>query len=309
MFITVDIGGTKIALARYVNDALLETNMISTETEKGQDSVIERLLDFMADAAGNHAVEGIGLACPGPLSASKGIVIHAPCLGWRSVPIVKIVQDRFHCPVILENDANAAAFGEYLQGAGRGASSMAYITVSTGVGCGMIINGSILQGFHDSAGEIGHLTLYRNGKKCPCGKKGCLERYASGTAIGEEASKILKKRNKNLLPITAKEAAVLAKQGDDEMRQVFIRAGEALGYGIAALLQLTDVECVVIGGSVSKSFDLMEYSVRRIVAKESYWGKPEENWLRLATLDGKSGLIGAAELIKRAVVETSRHQL
>ena len=302
MWLAADIGGTKLAAAGFDGQHLLGETSVPTNAGAGEADVIKRLLQLLERVCRTACIdtpEGIGLACPGPLSVARGTVIHAPCLGWREVPIARIVAEHFHCPVRLENDANAAALGEYCFGAGQGAGSLAYITVSTGVGCGLIIDGRLLAGAHESAGELGHVVIRRGGKKCACGRHGCLERYASGTAIGEAARKILRARGVSDRGITAREAARMAYEGDGEMRDVFSQAGRALGQGIAALLQLIDVERVVIGGSVAQSLDLMEPAIRAAVAAESYWGSPEEDWLRRARLGGASGLYGAGALISQ----------
>ncbi len=297
-WLSADIGGTKLAAAAWDGCHLHASSSIPTNAYQGPEQVIERLVVLLketADKAGIQKVSGIGIACPGPLSGKRGIVIKAPNLGWENIPISAILSKHFNCPVVLENDANAAALGEYTFGAGRGTESMAYITVSTGVGCGIVLDGKIWEGMHESAGELGHVVLYRTGRKCPCGRCGCLEQYASGTAIGYDASRIMEARGSKTL-ITAKEAAILARQGDKEMLEVFYRAGVNLGRGIAILLQLMDLERVVIGGSVSNALELLKDGIQESIHRGSYWGR-DKDWLVKAQLGGESGLLGAAVLI------------
>lgn len=297
-WLSADIGGTKLAAAAWDGSHLHASSSIPTNAYQGPDQVIERLVGLLketADKAGIRKLSGIGVACPGPLSGKRGVVIKAPNLGWENIPISMILSERFYCPVVLENDANAAALGEYTFGAGRGTESMAYITVSTGVGCGIVLDGKIWEGMHESAGELGHVVLYNAGRKCPCGRYGCLEQYASGTAIGYDVSRIMKTRGSKE-PVTAKEAAALARQGDKEMLEVFRRAGVNLGRGIAILLQLMDLERIVIGGSVSQTLDLMQEGIEESIRKGSYWGR-HEDWIAKAQLGGESGLLGAAVLI------------
>ncbi len=298
-WLVVDIGGTKLSAAIFDGRRLSFQNTVSTEAHRGREHVVKRLISLMDRTAGTAQIRrltGIGVACPGPLSARRGLVIRAPMLGWESVPIADIIAREFGCPVALENDANAAALGEYVYGAGRGASSMAYITVSTGVGCGVVLQGKLLRGHHESAGELGHMVIRHGGRPCACGRYGCLEGYASGTAIGREASRLLSARGQTALTISAKDAAALARQGDTQIRQAFADAGFYLGRGVAALLQIVDPEKVVVGGSVARSFDLIESGIREGAASESYWGR-DEGWLVRAQLDGASGLLGAAVLI------------
>lgn len=295
-WLAADIGGTKLSAAAYDGERILARGQIETLPEKGYADVIERLACLLEKTAGEADVEplALGIACPGPLSATRGVVEHAPLLGWHDVPVVKLLSDRLRIPAILENDANAAALGEQRMGAGQGCASMAYITVSTGVGCGIVLDGQIWQGRHESAGELGHLVIHPEGLACPCGRRGCLELYASGTAIGREAKKLAAAQGLDPEKMDAKEASRLAREGRAEYRALFDAAGTALGQGIAALQQLLDVERIVIGGSVSASLDLIQPALVRSAQSASYWADHPENWLFLAKLQPDSGLYGAA---------------
>lgn len=295
-WLAADIGGTKLAAAAYDGKQILNRGQIETHPERGTKDVIERLaslLEMTAQQAGIEPV-ALGIACPGPLSATRGVVEHAPMLGWHDVPVVKLLSERLGIPAILENDANAAALGEQRMGAGQGCASMAYITVSTGVGCGIVLDGQIWQGKHESAGEIGHLVIHPGDLECPCGRRGCLELYASGTAIGREAKKIAQKQGKDPNQMDAREASILARAGEAEYQALFDRAGAALGQGIAALQQLLDIERIIIGGSVSASMDLIQPALIRTAQSASYWADHPENWLFMAQLQPDSGLYGAA---------------
>lgn len=295
-WLAADIGGTKLAAAAYDGKQILNRGQIETHPERGTKDVIERLtslLEMTAQQAGIEPV-ALGIACPGPLSATRGVVEHAPMLGWHDVPVVKLLSERLGIPAILENDANAAALGEQRMGAGQGCASMAYITVSTGVGCGIVLDGQIWQGKHESAGEIGHLVIHPGDLECPCGRRGCLELYASGTAIGREAKKIAQKQGKDPNQMDAREASILARAGEAEYQALFDRAGAALGQGIAALQQLLDIERIIIGGSVSASMDLIQPALIRTAQSASYWADHPENWLFMARLQPDSGLYGAA---------------
>lgn len=295
-WLAADIGGTKLAAAAYDGKQILNRGQIETHPERGTKDVIERLASLLEMTAQQAGVEpvALGIACPGPLSATRGVVEHAPMLGWHDVPVVKLLSERLGIPAILENDANAAALGEQRMGAGQGCASMAYITVSTGVGCGIVLDGQIWQGKHESAGEIGHLVIHSGDLECPCGRRGCLELYASGTAIGREAKKIAQKQGKDPNQMDAREASILARAGEAEYQALFDRAGAALGQGIAALQQLLDIERIIIGGSVSASMDLIQPALIRTAQSASYWADHPENWLFMARLQPDSGLYGAA---------------
>ena len=295
-WLAADIGGTKLAAAAYDGKQILSRGQIETLPENGVEDVIDRLACLLRKTAQDAGIEpvALGIACPGPLSATRGVVEHAPLLGWHDVPVVKLLSERLGIPAILENDANAAALGEQRLGAGQGCASMAYITVSTGVGCGIVLDGQIWQGKHESAGEIGHLVIHPGDLKCACGRQGCLELYASGTAIGREAKKLAARQGMDPQKMDAKEASRLAREGNADYQALFDQAGSALGQGIAALQQLLDVERIVIGGSVSASMDLLQPALVRTAQSASYWADQPEKWLFLAQLQPDSGLYGAA---------------
>lgn len=299
-WLAADIGGTKLAVAAYDGEKLYARMEQPTEARRGADAVLEDLgemLQHCAAQAGLTHVRGIGVACPGPLSAKKGIVYRAPMLGWTDMPLVQRLEEKLCCPVLLENDANAAAYGEYKRGAGQGCESMAYITVSTGVGCGLIVDGELLEGFHEGAGELGHICMEPEGILCGCGHRGCLEQYASGTAIGRMVSEAVGR------PVTAKEAAKMARDGNSAAQCAFDAAGKKLGQAIGILNQLMDLECIVIGGSVSHSLGLMREQMIQTVCQTSYWGDDADRWLRLAQLQPDSGLWGAALLAQKQMNE------
>lgn len=307
--VALDIGGTKLAAAAFAPDGQMTARSERpTEVSLGEDGVFERICQTVRDTlarAGEAHAQAIGVACPGPLSPSRGVVIFAPMLGWRNVPIVRRLAGAFDCPVVLENDANAAAYGEYRRGAGAGTSSLAYLTISTGVGCGIVVDGKILEGFHESAGEFGHLNVVPDGRPCVCGRRGCLEMYASGTGIAEVAWERMRTEEtalRRLARVTAREVAQCAREGDPLCRSVYEDAGRKLGRGIAFLQMLLDVECVVLGGSVMHSFDLFRPALVRTVQDASYWGDDPEKWLRPARLNPDAGLVGAALLAQEALV-------
>ena len=295
-WLAADIGGSKLSAATFDGNRLLTRGQIATRPEAGVEDVVERLAQLLEQTMNEAQLEvlGLGIACPGPLSSTRGVVDLAPMLGWRSVPIARLLSQRLGMPAILENDANAAALGEQRFGAGNGCSSMAYITVSTGVGCGIVLDGKIWEGRHEAAGELGHIVVDPDGLLCACGRRGCLEMYASGTAIGREAKQLALSRGQNAKTMDARAASVLAREGDAGYRAIFDRAGAVLGRGIAALQQLLDIERIVLGGSVSASMDLLRPALVRSAQAGSYWADHPESWLFTARLQPDSGLYGAA---------------
>ena len=295
-WLAADIGGSKLSAAAFDGNRILARGQIPSRPEKGVEDVVERLARLLEQTADEARItpRGLGIACPGPLSATRGVVELAPMLGWRDVPITRLLSDRLTIPAVLENDANAAALGEQRLGAGKGCASVAYITVSTGVGCGIVLDGKIWRGKHESAGELGHLVVDPEGLACTCGRRGCLEMYASGTAIGREAKRVAEARGQDASVMNAKTAADLADAGDEEYRAIYEKAGAVLGRGIAALQQLMDIDRFLIGGSVSASLNLLTPALLRSAQACSYWADHPENWLFPAALQPDSGLYGAA---------------
>ncbi len=207
--IGVDVGGTKIAAARVEPDGSLSRRFrADTRADEGPDGVIERICQGIEQVMGEEKVEGIGIACPGPLDARTGVVLSPPNLpGWDRIPLKDRLEERFGVPVRVENDANAAAWGEYLLGAGRGADPMVYITVSTGIGGGIVLDGRLYRGADTFAGEIGHTIVDPGGAPCSCGRRGCLEALASGTAIARAAAEAVRKGNRRIREAGGERAA------------------------------------------------------------------------------------------------------
>jgi len=287
-WLTADIGGTKMAAALFNGTKLINRIQRPTEPQRGSAAVISSLCSLLLEVGQGDLrhIAGVGIACPGPLSPSMGVVIKAPMLGWDNVPLAAMIREQLDLPVLIAHDAQAAAYGEYRLGAGKGAGSMAYITVSTGVGCGLVLGGKPVYGAHEAAGELGHLVIHPDGRPCACGRFGCLEAYASGTAIGKAASAIIP-------GLTAMDAELQAIAGDERFMRLFDDAGDALGLGIAALRQILDVERVVIGGSVSNAFSLFYPALKRRLLSSCYFGGDTEEWIRRAELGADNGLYGA----------------
>lgn len=296
--LALDIGGTKLSAAYFDGQRLSCRKTVPTLAAKGVGSVIERiaaLLCGVMESAGFSDPQAIGVACPGPLSVKTGVVSRAPTLGWRDVPLVQVLAKRFGCRVVLESDTNAAAYGEWKFGAGIGTQSLAYITVSTGVGCGLIVGGRILYGAHEGAGELGHLNMEIGGRPCVCGRRGCLEAYASGTGL--EATYLARYGRK----LDAAAIARAARSGDKGCLALYEEAGVCLGKAIACLQMLVDPQCVVMGGSVCAAMDLFAPALTQTVRVQSYWGECPERWLRDAALRPDSGLYGAGLLACEAL--------
>ncbi|MCD6291326.1 MAG: ROK family protein [Anaerolineae bacterium] len=310
-YLTADIGGTQIraALCDAEGRVYRRANDL-TRAAEGQDAVIGRIKAALSQVMGDtpsEQIRGIGLAAPGPLDPKRGIIVFAPNLyGWHNVPLRQIIQDHFGFPTFLGNDANLAALAEHHFGAGRGVHNLIYITVSTGIGGGIIVDDRLLLGEHGFAAEIGHHTIDADGVRCNCGNIGCLETLASGPAIARMAREAIAAGEPSLLrdmtsedpdQITGKLVYEAAVKGDALATHVLNRAGHYLGVGIVNLLHLFNPAMIIIGGSVAKAGDFLFEPMWETIRDRShpiYW----EN-LRIVPpeLGDDVGLLGALSLV------------
>ena len=299
--VAVDIGGTKVSAACF-DGGLRAARQIATRPSCGAEGVTENIARLIADTAragGLDEIAVVGVACPGPLMPSAGIVVKAPTLGWTDYPLRDTLARALNCRVLVENDANAAAYGEYRYGAGRGCDNMAYVTISTGVGCGLILGGRIVYGAHEGAGELGHLHMQDDGEPCVCGRHGCLEAYASGTGIAAIARRGALRRGIPLEEadkLDARAVAQKAREGDAICSEIYQQAGAYLGKAFAALQMIADVGRIIVGGSVTAQLDLMLPALSKTAAACSYWGNDVRQWLLHAELGQDAGLMGVGAL-------------
>lgn len=264
----VDLGGTNLRIAAVDGDGnLLEKVTLGTQTVKGRDYVIGEMTDAIKALAGKYSsrltLQGVGIGVPGIIDKRTGMLRESPNLpGWDDYPVRDEIERRLSTQVILENDANVAAFGEGWLGAARGYNEVCMITLGTGVGGGIVIAGKIWQGMNGMAGEVGHVTVKPDGYPCKCGNRGCAEQYASATAIvkmareeieagnAPEMAKLADGHNPNV-EFSARAVFNLALQGDPAAQRVYDRVGSALGVLIADLVNILNLRMYVIGGGVS----------------------------------------------------------
>jgi len=306
----IDLGGTKISTALVESSGrIMAHDYRPTQAAQGQQAVIARMLaaaqQVMAAGGVTPAqVAGVGIGAPGPLELETGLTLSPPNLpGWDRVPLRQIIQDGLDVPAFLENDANAAAMGEYYFGAGRGTRDMIYVTVSTGIGSGLILDGKLYYGTSFMAGEIGHTTVLPNGPLCACGNRGCLESVSSGTAIVNRARERLACGVPTLIGelvagederVTVQLVAQAAEQGDVEARGILAEAMGFLGIGMANLVNLLNPELVVIGGGLVNLGPLLFEPVRRAIDRRAFPGPAQAVRVAPAELDGRAGVLGAA---------------
>ncbi|MGB9856560.1 MAG: ROK family protein [Dictyoglomaceae bacterium] len=303
-FLALDIGGTKIALGRFSEDGKLEEKIIfPTNVERGYKKIIEEIIENLKKLK-THDTIALGVGCGGPLDSEKGVILSPPNLpGWDNVPLKRDLEDALKIPVFLDNDANCACLGEYYFGAGKGVKNLVYITVSTGIGGGVIIDGKILHGQRDSAGEVGHQTILPDGPLCNCGNRGCLEALASGTAIAKRAEEAVLRGEDTILKEWSKREKISAKmvrsaylQGDKIAEKIWKSALEYLGIGIGNVITIVSPERVVLGGGIMNAGEEVLETVKRVVKERVKLVPIDKVEIVLAQLGEDVGIYGALAL-------------
>ena len=307
----VDLGGTKISTALSdLEGKIINQTTIPTDAHEGEVPVLNRIINSIEKVVNDSAVsyediKGIGIGSPGPLDAKQGIIITTPNLPFKNFNLVKPISEKFGVPVFLDNDANVAAIGEFMFGAGKGAENIVFFTVSTGVGGGAILNGKVYRGHTSNALEIGHMTVAPHGPRCNCGNVGCVEATSSGSAIAKRAHEALSTKVETSLRkyenVTSYEVFVEAAAGDPVAKDIIDDAMNYLGIAVANAVSIFDPEYVIIGGGVSKAGDVVFDTVRKVVNKRCFKSMAESVKIVPAGLGTDAGLIGAVAL---ALLET-----
>ncbi|MBE3577153.1 MAG: ROK family protein [Limnochordales bacterium] len=320
--IAVDVGGTKIATGAVDREGrVLARTVVPTMAAAGPEAIRSRIAESIATVIEEmHAAhtggrtsagtrewrenpEAIGMAIPGPMDTERGVALAASNLGWYEFPVGPVLASRFGCPVFLENDANAAALGEWLFGAGRGVNNLLYVTISTGIGSGLVVGGRLHRGRHFNAGEVGHMVLLADGPFCTCGQRGCWEALASGTAIARDArqlalaypeSELFRLCGGDVSKIDVPLVGQAARSGDPGAREILDQAVKYLGIGFSNLINILDPDLVVVGGGVSNLDDLLFPRLTEHVRRYTQRRVKEPVAIVRAQLRQDSGLLGAA---------------
>ena len=309
----VDLGGTNIVVCAMSADGTRQHGLHAepTRAAEGADAVITRMARMVNEtvavtmqetAVPRDAFRGVGIGAPGPLDRQAGIVLVAPNLGWRMVPLRDRITELTGLRAALDNDANCATYGEWWIGAAKGGRNVIGVTIGTGIGGGLILDGKLYHGSSDMAGEIGHTTIDQTGRRCGCGNYGCLEAYASGTAIAERAREALSFDQDSILPdlvggdvslITAATVYEAAAQGDAVATEVVRDTARFLGTGLANLLNIFNPDVVVIAGGVTQAGEALFGPLRAEVRRRAF--KPAVEACRIVpgTLPGTAGVVGA----------------
>jgi glucokinase len=309
----IDIGGTNVVAGTVAEDGSEMLGLVSEPTisEQGADAVLGRIVKLARAsiaAARGKEIAGVGIGSPGPLNTTTGVVLLTPNLGWTNFPLRDRLAQALGLPATLDNDANCAIFGEWWRGAARGAKHVVGLTIGTGIGGGIVLDGEIYRGASDIAGEIGHMTIDLNGRRCKCGNYGCLEAYASGPAIAARAvegieagtdTSLPKYVNGDLRKITAQLVYEAAHDGDDYAYEVVKDTARFLGVGVANVINIFNPEVVVICGGVTLAGERLFGPLRSEAKRRAF--KPAVDVCRIVPgeLTGTAGVYGAAAVFAR----------
>ena len=309
--IGIDVGGTNVKIA-LVNEkgGIVYSNSIPTRAEMGYEYTVNSMKEAIKELlketnTSAKDVEGRGFGFPGQIDCKKGIVRLAPNIpGWVDVPIAEIMEKEFGIPTRVDNDVRCAALGELNFGAGKGCENLVCITVGTGIGSGLIINGKLVRGASNAAGEIGHIKLdMTGGPLCGCGDRGCLEAFASGPSIvamaeeyikGGKSTKYRELANPDITPYVV---SVAAQQGDPVAKRIFTIIGEYIGVGLASVVNLLNPEKIIIGGGVAAAGDILMTPIKETLVKRAMPISGGAVEVVPAQLGNTAGVIGASLLI------------
>jgi glucokinase len=284
MLAGIDLGGTQVRVALARSDGQL---VASVKTKTSLLGTPERMVEWAAGEIEGHRgrekVRSITIAAPGPIDVHRGVLVNPPNLPWQNVPLAAMLSRATGAKVNLANDADMAGLGEFHHGAGRGTLNMVYITWSTGVGGGLIINGHLHRGGHGTAGEVGHMIVDPNGPLDNCGQRGCLEAFVGGANLARETGH------------PAAELFAAAARGDQQARMVVTRAARYMGIALISLTNVLDPEMFVIGGGVSRSWALVQPTILETLHSSPFIKPARRPRLRRARLGDRAGQVGAVE--------------
>lgn len=308
LFAGIDLGGTKIrTLVAAADGSVLGDHRIATDDSQGVEAVLGRIIESVGAAAAEAGVEaaalkGIGVSAPGPIDTVRGVITDPPNLhGWHNVPLSRILRDRIGPPTILENDANCQGLAEHRYGAGRGFRHMVFVTASTGIGGGIIIDGELYVGASGAAGEIGHLVVASDGPTCGAGHVGCLEAMASGTAIARDAEALIAQgrleRTARLAernpPLDAQDVFQASQEGEAEAAAIITRAARYLGTGFASIINAFNPEAIVVGGGLVNMGDALMIPAIEVARQRSFGQSFADVQILEGELGEKAGALGA----------------
>lgn len=305
----IDIGGTKIAGALVDSEGRIVRELKVPTPASNPDAIADAVVTLVAQLRDGTEVVAIGVAAAGFIDAERANIVYAPNLSWRNEPFKAKLESKIGLPVFIENDANAAGWAEYRFGAGRGSKHMVMLTIGTGVGGAIVVDGHMLRGGFGIAAELGHVNLIPDGTLCGCGQRGCIESYGSGTALLKAAKQLassgssegarLRELESNNGELTGAQVYLAIQEGDAGALRLLSELGEHLGRTVASLTAVLDPEIVVIGGGVSAAGDLLVNPIREsYLAHLPARGFRPELKIVTAQLVNDAGVVGAADLAR-----------
>jgi len=303
--IGVDVGGTKISAGVVTPEGEL-LNEVRYSSKGSTEELLDNIAHAVREVREGYEVSAACLAVPGLIMADENKVIFSPNLpNIEGVPLKEELGGRFDLPVIVENDANAAAWGEFRFGAGSDVDHLVFVTLGTGVGGGVISHGILMRGVQGAGGELGHMTIHATGPRCGCGNRGCLESLASGTAITRRAREVAAERPGSALgkiaierELIGEDVTRLAEEGDEAALSVLEEAGLWLGIGLAGFVNIFNPEVVAVGGGAAKAGELILDRARKEMYLRARSPSRDLVEIKSATLGAESGVIGAAALAR-----------
>ncbi len=313
MYIGIDLGGTNIACGLTDgNGVIIEKQSLPTLKERDFSEIVDdmaALCKRVTKDAGFSLkdVKAVGIGSPGSIDNKRGIIRFSPNIYLENAPLADMFKERIDKPVNIENDANAAAYGEYAVN-GNGAKSFVFITLGTGVGGGIVLDGKLYRGFNGAGAELGHTVIVKDGEPCGCGRLGCWEAYASVTALIRQTVSAMEKHPESIMHsiagngmVSGKTAFEAARKGDAAAKRVVHDYCEYVGTGLANILNIFQPECIVIGGGISKEGDCLLAPVREYAYKNDYNRFMKKTEIKTASLYNDAGIIGAAMAAKSAL--------
>jgi len=316
IFVGIDLGGTNIKIGCFDSQlTLIRKTSVATEADMGPGVVVDKMaqaVEKLLAEAGLSAQEvcATGIGTPGPARYSEGIIIASPNLPlFKNVPLRKMLSERLGVPAILENDANAACWGEYVVGAGKGVRDMVFFTLGTGIGGGVISNGELVHGCGGNGAELGHIIIYPDGRKCNCGQKGCVEAYASANSTAKRATEAIEAGTQSSLKkVLEKEGEITCidvyehlAAGDELARQITDETAKALAIVCVNMLHTTEPKRIVFAGGMIAAGDILLNRIKDYFDEQIWSLKPETVEICFATLGEDAGIIGAAALGKQLI--------
>jgi glucokinase len=311
IFVGIDLGGTNIKIGCFDTGLkLLCKTAVATKADMGAEVVVEKICETTEKLLAENGLsiksaKAAGIGAPGPSNIAEGIIISAPNLPkFKNIPLRKMIGTRLGIPIVFENDANAACWGEYVVGAGKGVGNMVFLTLGTGIGGGIISNGELVHGFNDNAAELGHIIIHPQGRLCGCGQKGCVEAYASASSTAARATEAVRAGEQSSLKkvleekgqITCKDVYEHLAAGDKLAKKITDETAEALAIVCVNVLHVTGPQRIVFAGGMIAAGDLLLNRIRHFFKQYIWPLKKETLEICFAALGGDAGIIGTAAM-------------